>query len=82
MKAVSKNTGNAPRLVRLDAEAVARMRHHLDGRTDEKLNARFGISYNTWRKIAAGQGVRASVAVRLMARLSSLDSGVSLPVYD
>ncbi|WP_041393484.1 hypothetical protein [Sphingobium sp. SYK-6] len=63
------------KLVQLDPEAVALMQRHLDGRTDERLNARFGISYNTWRKIAAGQGVRSSVADRLLARLSSLDPG-------
>ena len=38
------------------------------GRTDEKLNERFGISYNSWRKIMAGQPVRISLAKRLAAR--------------
>lgn len=62
-------------LVQLEPETVERMQAHLDGLTDEKLNARFGISYNTWRKIAAGQRVRASVAGRLMMRLSHLEMG-------
>ena len=63
-------------LVQLEPDAVTRMQFYLDGRTDEKLNARFGIGYNTWRKIITGQGVRASVADRLMARLSSLEASV------
>ena len=70
------------KLVQLDPEAVALMQRHLDGRTDETLNARFGISYNTWRKIAAGQGVRPSVADRLLARLSRLDAGIRRAAND
>lgn len=76
MNLVSRAGSKMVNLVRLNPGAVARIQHHLDGRTDEKLNARFGISYNTWRKIAAGEGVRASVADRLMARLSNLDAAV------
>jgi hypothetical protein len=68
--------GKIVKLVRLNAESVARMKRHLDGRTDAKLTARFGISYNTWRKIAAGEGVRASVAARLLVRLSTLEVGI------
>jgi len=68
-----RRTGRMIKLVQLGPDAVALMQRHLDGRTDEALNARFGISYNTWRKIAAGQGVRPSVADRLLARLSMLD---------
>lgn len=44
------------------------------GRTDEKLNERFGISYNSWRKIMAGQPVRISLAKRLAARISILEN--------
>ncbi|WP_375188185.1 hypothetical protein [Sphingobium yanoikuyae] len=69
-------TGKSQKLVLVQPETVARMRLYLDGRTDEKLNARFGISYNSWRKIAAGQAVRASLANRLMARLSCLDAHI------
>jgi hypothetical protein len=43
-------------------------------RTDEALNARFGISYNTWRKLIAGQPVRASLLSRLEARIESLEA--------
>ena len=38
-------------------------------RTDEALMERFGISYNTLRKIEAGSPVRHSLAVRLENRL-------------
>lgn len=61
-------------MVLVPPETVARMRRHLDGRTDAALNARFGISYNTWRKLDAGEPVRASVATRLASRLSSLEA--------
>lgn len=37
--------------------------------TDEALQREFGISYNTWRRIKAGQTIRASVAERLIKRL-------------
>lgn len=39
------------------------------GRTDSVLMERFGISYNTFRKIEAGDLIRRSVAVRLEQRL-------------
>lgn len=74
--------GRIMKLVQLDPEAVALMWRHLDGRTDETLNARFGISYNTWRKIAAGQGVRPSVADRLLTRLSHLNPGIRQAAND
>ena len=81
MKLVSRNSASARsgkfmKLVQLEPDAVTRMKFYLDGRTDEKLNARFGIGYNTWRKIVAGQGVRASVADRLIERLSSLEASI------
>ncbi|MET0362011.1 MAG: hypothetical protein ABW048_09710 [Sphingobium sp.] len=43
-------------------------------RTDAALTERFGISYNTWRKLIAGQAVRASVLSRLEARMESLEA--------
>jgi hypothetical protein len=61
-------------LVRVEPEMIALMQAHMDGPIDEALNAQFGISYNTWRKLAAGQPVRASVADRLLVRLSRLDT--------
>jgi hypothetical protein len=66
--------GRSLSLVRINAETVARMESLVVGRTDEALNARFGISYNTWRKVTAGEPVRASLADRLIARLSTLES--------
>jgi hypothetical protein len=42
-------------------------------RTDAALGARFGISYNTWRKLIAGQPIRASLLSRLESRIQSLE---------
>jgi hypothetical protein len=67
-------------LVFVAPETVARMQSQLNGRTDEALNNRFGISYNTWRKLAAGHPVRASLASRLLTRLSSLETAGRLHV--
>lgn len=39
-------------------------------RTDEALQERFGISYNTLRKIEAGNPIRRSVALRLVERFA------------
>jgi len=69
-------------LVHVEPEMVARMQRHMDGRTDEALNARFGISYNTWRKLAVGQPVRASVASRLLSRLSALETEPRSSAHD
>lgn len=43
-------------------------------RTDEAIGRRFGISYNTWRKLIEGRPVRASLLMRLEARLASLEA--------
>jgi len=64
-------TGKA-RLVNVDERLVAKMRTYISGRTDEALNAQFGISYNTWRKLEAGLPVRPSLAARLQDRVGSL----------
>ncbi len=58
----------------VDPRLVDRMRAMVTYRTDEALNARFGISYNTWRKLIAGQPVRASLLNRLEARLDRLEA--------
>ncbi|WP_420143011.1 hypothetical protein [Sphingobium sp.] len=42
------------------------------GQTSDVLMMQFGISYNTWRKIRAGDPIRDSVARRLERRV--LDS--------
>jgi hypothetical protein len=54
-------------------ESVVRdMERLLTGQTDEALSDRFGISYNTWRKIKVGKPVRNSLAIRLQSRLAQL----------
>ncbi|WP_034159522.1 hypothetical protein [Sphingomonas sp. ERG5] len=53
----------------VDAKVVTLMSAHLVGQTDEKLMPQFGISYNTWRKVRAGEPIRRSVAERLEQRL-------------
>ena len=53
----------------LPDEVVSHLLDNCPGRTDQALQPRFGISYNTWRKIAAGQPIRATVAERLIDRV-------------
>lgn len=62
-----------PGAVVIDQDVVDRMLHLATGRTDEALNARFGISYNSWRKIIAGRPVRPSMAARLVRRVESIE---------
>jgi hypothetical protein len=54
-------------------EIVDAMRRLVTGRTDEKLNARFGIGYNSWRKIMAGEPIRPSLAERLEEKVRRLE---------
>lgn len=58
----------------VDPQFVDRLRAMVTHRTDEALADRFGISYNTWRKLIAGQPVRASLLTRLEARVESLEA--------
>lgn len=58
--------------VHLDERMILQMQSLATGRTDEALNARFGISYNTWRKLLAGQPIRSSLAGRLTERIAAL----------
>ena len=55
----------------LPGEIIAHVVAHCPGRTDEALQPRFGISYNTWGKIAAGEPIRATVAARLIERIKA-----------
>ncbi|MFG6283222.1 hypothetical protein [Sphingomonas sp. S6] len=55
----------------LPGEIVDHIVAQCPGRTDEALQPRFGISYNTWRKIAAGEPIRATVAARLIERITA-----------
>ncbi|MFT3965017.1 MAG: hypothetical protein QM690_03950 [Sphingobium sp.] len=59
----------------IEPEIVHAMRHLVTGRTDEQLTVRFGISYNSWRKIMAGEPVRPSLARRLEERVRRLQRG-------
>lgn len=60
--------------VHLEEEMILQMQRLVTGRTDEALNARFGISYNTWRKLLAGQPIRPSLADRLKGRIAALEA--------
>ncbi|WP_088181897.1 hypothetical protein [Sphingobium sp. Z007] len=60
--------------VHLEEEMILQMQRLVTGRTDEALNARFGISYNTWRKLLAGQPIRPSLADRLKGRIAALET--------
>lgn len=59
------------RMIHLPGALVRHMQAQRPTRTDEDLQARFGISYNTFRRIEAGEPIRASVAERLTARLAA-----------
>lgn len=58
----------------VDPGLVERIRVLVTHRTDEALNDRFGISYNTWRKLIAGEPIRASVLRRLEERIDRLEA--------
>jgi hypothetical protein len=68
---VQQNNSNG---VHLEEEMILQMQRLVTGRTDEALNARFGISYNTWRKLLAGQPIRPSLADRLKGRIAALEA--------
>lgn len=61
-------------MVVFDPAMVKTMERLLTGRTDEALNAQFGISYNTWRKLVAGSPIRASLGARLVQRIATIAS--------
>lgn len=61
-------------MVVFEPALVKIMERLLTGRTDEALNAQFGISYNTWRKLVAGDPVRASLGARLVQRITIIAS--------
>lgn len=58
-------------MITLPPDVTAHLLANCPGRTDEALQPRFGISYNTWRKIEHGLGVRRSVAERLVQRVTA-----------
>lgn len=69
MRDAQGGTGNG---VHLGDDVISLMQKFATGRTDEALNARFGISYNTWRKLLAGQPIRPSLADRLKDRIEAI----------
>jgi hypothetical protein len=58
-------------MMSLPPEVVTHMIENCPGRTDEALQPRFGISYNTWRQIERGALLRRSLAERLISRVSA-----------
>ncbi|EQB01444.1 hypothetical protein L288_17825 [Sphingobium quisquiliarum P25] len=59
------------RMICLPGHIVDHMRANCPGRTDEKLQESFGISYNTWRRIDAGLPIRVNLAERIVQRVNS-----------
>lgn len=57
-------------MVRLEAEIANHILKTCPARHDRALQDCFGISYNTFRKIEAGEPIRQTVALRLMDRIS------------
>lgn len=58
-------------MVRLKQEFALHIVTHCPARTDAALRDRFGICYNTFRKIEQGQPIRSSLALRLQDRLKT-----------
>lgn len=58
-------------MVTLPPDIVQHLITNCPGRTDEALQPRFGISYNTWRQIERGAALRRSLAERLIRRISA-----------
>lgn len=55
---------------KLESTVARHILQHCPSRTDKALQERFGISYNTLRKIEGGQPIRRSLALRLADRLA------------
>jgi hypothetical protein len=56
-------------MITLQQDIADYLRRMCPARTDESLMPRFGISYNTLRKIEHGEPIRKSVAERLTKRI-------------
>lgn len=50
-------------------QVLDHMLTEMRGQTSDVLMMQYGISYNTWRKIRAGNPIRKSVAERLEQRV-------------
>jgi hypothetical protein len=55
----------------LPANIIDHMHRTRPALTDEALQERFGISYNTWRRIVDQKPLRSSVVQRLISRLDA-----------
>jgi len=64
------------RMVTLEKHFVEYVLDNCPARTEEAVMARFGISYNTLRKLEAGSPIRSSLATRLKERVR--DEGLSV----
>ncbi|MBG6120489.1 MULTISPECIES: hypothetical protein [unclassified Sphingobium] len=58
-----------PNMRPVPQEVLIHMLAGMCGQTSDVLMMQYGISYNTWRKIRAGDPVRKSVAERLEQRV-------------
>jgi len=52
-------------------DVIVHLAQHCPARTDEALQPRFGISYNTLRQIERGRPIRNFVALRLIERIEA-----------
>lgn len=53
----------------IPSDLVEQMATRLPRQSRDELMERYGISYNTWRKLRAGVPIRASLAERLEQRV-------------
>ena len=53
----------------MQRQVLDHMLAQMRGQTSDVLMMQYGISYNTWRKIRAGDPIRNSVAERLEQRV-------------
>jgi len=60
-----------PEMSSIPQDVLHLMRARQTPQTDKALQREFGISYNTWRRIKAGEAIRTSVAERLIRRLGA-----------
>ncbi|MFT3964953.1 MAG: hypothetical protein QM690_03595 [Sphingobium sp.] len=59
-----------------EAALVEKLKSIAPIRTDKGLAEKLGISYNTWRKMMAGEPVRRSLLERLEDRVRRLDASL------
>lgn len=65
LMATLRPTGMRP----VQRQVLDHMLTEIRGQTSDVLMTQYGISYNTWRKIRAGDPIRQSVAERLEQRV-------------